>query len=129
MKVLVFGNRLYGGDVAALDVADALQGMPGVEFVECDTAEDIERHGPHLVILDTAIGIDNVVVLDSVDKIEKTKPYSMHDFDLGIMLRLLLKTGKIGSVRIIAVPAHCDREKGAGEVKKLLTSILSSGSA
>ena len=129
MKVLVFGNRLYSGDIAALNVADALRGMPGVEFVECDTAEDIERYGPNLVILDTAVGIDRVVLLDGVDKIEKAKPYSMHDFDLGIMLRLLLKAKKIDSVAIIAVPAHYGPEKGAGEVKKLLTSILSSGSA
>lgn len=128
-KILVFGNRLVGVDYAALEVADILSGMPGVEFVECDSAENIERYGPRLIILDTAVGIERPVVLDSVDRIEQTKPYSMHDFDLGIMLRLLLKAKKIESVTIIAVPAQYDPQKAAGEVRAFITSILSSGSA
>jgi Ni,Fe-hydrogenase maturation factor len=121
--ILVFGNPLVKGDSAALKVAELLKGEKNLELVECDTAEDIERFGPDLLILDTAQGIDKVMLMTDLERIEQTRPYSMHDFDLGITLKLLMKMGKIKSVKIIAVPAKCDVKKAVSEVKRMLAAI------
>lgn len=122
-KILVFGNALFKADSLALKVADSLRGMPGFEFVECDAAEDLERFGPDLLILDAAVGIKKVVLLDNLDQLENSPSYSMHDLDLALSLKLLMKLGKLRSVRIIALPMGMPITSVVDKVKELLGSV------
>ncbi|MEK6979703.1 MAG: hypothetical protein AABW86_05755 [Candidatus Micrarchaeota archaeon] len=127
MKILVFGNALVKKDSLALSVAHALEHDAelrgkGIEFVEFDTAENLEDEGPDITILDVASGIKKVTELTDMDRLEKSPSYSMHDFDLAVTLKLLKKIGKIKTVRIIAIPSVYEKKRAVKEVKEALTS-------
>lgn len=125
MKVLAFGNPLVKQDSIALDLLPALkEKFPQVEFKEFDVAEDLEREGRDLVILDTAQGIQETVLLTDLNALAEGKPYSMHDFDLNITLKLLKKMRKIDSVKIIAIPQENHKEALEGAVE-IISSLLS----
>ncbi len=121
MKFLVFGNPLVKEDSIALQVAQKLRGK--FEFRIIDAAEDMEQEGKNLVILDAAEGIEKVTLLDGIGMLETGKIYSMHDFDIALMLKLLKKIGKMESVKIIAIPKNYGLEKAADEAETLLASI------
>lgn len=124
MKVLVFGNVLVDGDALPLRLMPRLREIfPYLEFKEFDTAENLEGEGRDLVILDTALGIEIVTLIDDVDMLQVSKTCSMHDFDLPITLRILLKLKAIDSVKIIAVPAGYQESKAVAEISQILASI------
>ncbi|MFH1785905.1 MAG: hypothetical protein ABH842_05745 [Candidatus Micrarchaeota archaeon] len=126
MKILVFGNLLVKQDSLALKLMKKLsKEFPEIEFKECDGAESIESEGKNLLILDVAQGIKKVTILNGMDDLEVTHPYSMHDFDLSITLRILKKIKVIDSVRIIAIPMHYKEKQAFEEVSKILSTLLS----
>ena len=126
MKVLVFGNPLVKKDSIALRLVPALRkAFPGVEFKEFDGAENLEAEGGDLLILDPADGLREVSLLEGTGALETGKAYSMHDFDLAITLKLLLKMGRIRSVRIIAVPSSFPPRKALPGVRRTISSLLS----
>jgi Ni,Fe-hydrogenase maturation factor len=126
MKILVFGNPLVGKDSIALRILPRLRkAFPGVEFKEFDAAENLEAEGKDLVILDAAEGIREVVLIEDLEALGTGKIYSMHDFDLAITLKLLMKLGKLRSVRIIAVPSSLSAAKAFEGASRLLSSSLS----
>lgn len=131
IRILVFGNALVKEDSLPLRLLPLLRKkFPNLEFKELDAVENMEEEGKDPIILDSAKGISKVVLLEDKDisKIESASVYSLHDFDLGMTLKLLKKMGKINSVKLIAVPAEYDKKKALSEVGVILTS-LSSGSA
>ena len=124
MKVLVFGNPLLENDSLPLELLPELRDkFPNIEFKEIDPTEDLEKQGRHLVILDSVEGIDEVIILDSIEQLHANKIYSMHDFDLAYNLKLLKKIGKVDSVKIIGVPMGGDREKILNGIKELIEKI------
>jgi hypothetical protein len=66
MKVYVFGNPDFEGDVAALEVARKLEGtVARVEFVEVSPNEDLPFvDEDNVIILDAVRGIDKVTLID-----------------------------------------------------------------
>jgi len=121
MKVLVFGNLLLENDSLPLRLLPKLrERFFDVEFKEVDPTEGLESEGRDLVILDSVEGIDEVMVIDSIERLHANRVCSMHDFDLGYNLKLLKKVGKIDSVRIIGVPMGI----GEGEAMNQIQSIL-----
>jgi len=125
-KVLVFGNPLVDADSIALRLMPLLaEKFPEFSFKEFDAAENLENEGRDLIILDSAIGLDGVTLIESLDGLISAKTYSMHDFDLALTLKLLRKMGKIDSVKIIAVPASCPLRKALLGASRLLSSLLS----
>ncbi len=121
-KILVFGNALVDKDSLALAISRELRSKR-FEFVECDSAENIEQFEKDLLILDVAEGIKSVCLVDDLSKLETFHAYSLHDFDLTMTLKLMKKIGKINSVRIIAIPVHYDKKKAVAEVTKILNSL------
>lgn len=125
LKVLVFGNPLVEKDRIALRLLPALRKrFPAVQFKEFDAAENLEAEGRDLVILDSAEGISRVMLIDDLSALSSGPVYSMHDFDLSITLKLLLKMGAIDSVRIIAVPSRLGLRKALSGCSELLSSLL-----
>ena len=121
MKVLVFGNLLLENDSLPLRLLPKLrERFFDVEFKEVDPTEGLESEGRDLVILDSVEGIDEVMVIDSIERLHANRVCSMHDFDLGYNLKLLKKVGKIDSVRIIGVPMGI----GEGEALDQIQSIF-----
>ncbi len=100
--------------------------FPDNEFIEFDAAEDLEREGRELLILDAVEGIPDVLVLglEDVDKVLAPKAYSMHDFDLGVTLKLLNKMGMLDSVKIVGVPTGMGAEEAFPKVCAALKAIL-----
>lgn len=130
-RVLVFGNPLVEKDSVPLKIIGRLrEKFPEVEFVEFDAAEDLEREGGELLIIDAVDGIDDVRVLglEDVDKIMAPKAYSMHDFDLGVTLKLLKKMKMIDSVAVIGVPTTMGAEDAFPRTVEALKATLPSGS-
>ena len=125
MKILVFGNTLVESDSLPIRMLPGLRrAFRGVEFKEYDTSENLEEEGRDLTILDTAFGIGNVTLIDDLDSLQMSKTCSMHDFDLPITLRILLKLEAIDSVRIIAVPAGYPLNKAIEESKEIIDRLL-----
>lgn len=119
-KIFVFGNSLIENDSLALKIAKRLKGkVKGIKFEAVESLDDVEQK-ENLYIMDVAFGIEKVQVIENLEKLETKQPVSGHDFDLAIELKLLKKIGRIGKVKIIAIPAKYDLNKAVEEVKEML---------
>ena len=123
--ILVSGNPLVPEDSIALKVMPRLQErFPNAEFREFDSAENLEDAGRGLIILDAAKGIDYVTLLEGVENLEQSKVYSMHDFDLSVTLRILLKIKAIDSVKLVAIPSDYPEGKALEEAGRIISTLL-----
>jgi Ni,Fe-hydrogenase maturation factor len=107
----IFGNPLLDFDSLPLKLAPKLRKIfPDIDFVIADPNENLKPVNKELVIIDTIEGIDKVIVLDDIEKIQTQKLYTLHDFDLGFNLKLLQKIGKLEKIKIIGVPMKGDEK-------------------
>ncbi len=121
IRVLVFGNILVEEDSLPLRLIHKLrEEFSNFEFVEFDPAENLESEGPDLIIIDAVEGIEKVMVFTDVDSFQKTKRFSLHDFDLGMTLKLMQKLGKLNSVKIFGIPMNYDEQAAFVELKTFL---------
>lgn len=126
MKILVFGNILVREDSLALRILPKLvSAFPKIEFKELDAAENVESEGKDLIILDVAKGIETPMIIDDLNSLDLSNIYSMHDFDIAITLKLLLKHKKINSIKIIALPTALEESLALDGAKKLISTLLS----
>ncbi|MBI5223549.1 hypothetical protein HY990_03945 [Candidatus Micrarchaeota archaeon] len=124
MEILVFGNPLVQKDSLALHLTSQLrEKFPAIEFIEFDSAENLEDQGRDLVILDVADGIKKVELIEDLSFLEKSPSYSMHDFDLALTLKLLKKMKKLDSIKIIAIPTSYDLKKAYNETVNVILSL------
>jgi len=128
MRVLVFGNPIAREDSAAVRAAEKLRGkLKGVEFAYFDTAEDLEREGEELVILDAVAGLSSPRLIELSELELPQRPLSLHGFDLLWSLLLLKKLGKIKKATIIGVPAAKPVGKSLPGVHRLIKTIGKGG--
>jgi len=122
MKILVFGNPLIEEDSLPLRILPALRKQfPEIEFKEFDPSEELHEEGRNLIILDAVQGIEKVIIISDTKQLNTDAPrYSLHDFDLGITLKLLKKMDLIDSVKIIGVPMEMKEEEAVKEVVKAI---------
>ena len=119
-KIFVVGNALVEKDSLALKVAEKLkEKVKGLEFEAVESLDDVENK-KDLYIMDVAFGIEKVQLIKDLEKLETKQPVSGHDFDLAMELKLLKKIGRIGKVKIVAIPAEYDLDKAVEEVKELV---------
>lgn len=125
--ILVFGNPLVNEDSLALKIADKLITISEIsekfKFIKSDSLENLEEYGENLLILDVAENIKKVELITDLNQLEQNKIYSMHDFDLGFNLKLLMKLGKIKTVKIIAIPMNYETEKAISEIKNIILGL------
>ena len=125
MKILVFGNPLVEKDSLPLKLLPLLRKeFSEITFSEFDAAENLENQGKDLIILDAVEGIEKVTMIEDIDVIKNERKYSLHDFDLGMTLKLLKKMKKIDSVRILGIPVNYEEKKAFEELKKLIATLL-----
>ena len=123
--ILVSGNPLVPEDSIALRIVARLQKrFPNAEFREFDSAENLGDAGRDLIIMDAAKGIGHVTLLEGVDNLEQSKVYSMHDFDLSVTLRILLKIKAIDSVKVVAIPSDYPEKKAVEEAAGIISTLL-----
>ncbi len=124
-KVFVFGNSLVEKDSLALKVAERLKGkVKDIEFEAVESLDDVEKKGD-LYIMDVAFGIEKVQLIENLEKLQTKQPVSGHDFDLAMELKLFKKIGRIGKVKIVAIPAEYDLDRAVAETKNVLLSLFS----
>ncbi|MDI6777639.1 MAG: hypothetical protein QMD77_00445 [Patescibacteria group bacterium] len=101
----IFGNPLLDFDNLPLKLAPKLRKtFPEMDFVIADPSENLEPITGKLIIIDTVEGIEKVILIDDLEKIQTDKIYSLHDFDLAFNLKLFQKIGKLKKIKIIGVP-------------------------
>jgi hypothetical protein len=111
MKIFVFGNEDLKEDNLPLRILPQLKKyFPNIDFVLQDPNEEWEiendSQNSEIVIIDTAVGIKEVTIFDSLEKFVRPPRIGMHDFDALTNLRFLFKLGKIKKVKIIAIPPN-----------------------
>jgi len=125
MKVSVFGNPDLKEDSLAVKLVPELKiEFPGVEFKVEDPVEGLKPPKNGLwVILDVAEGVDKIRVFEDIDKLVDERRVSLHDYDVGMELKLLKKLGKIKKLKIVAVPMEMKKSRALKEIKDVLLTI------
>jgi len=124
-KVYLLGNSLFEQDSLPVKLLPKLQkNLPNFEFAHLDPTENLPEQ-EHLILIDTILNSKKICTLSEseIEKIQKSPTISMHDFDLGLQLRLAKKLGQIKKVTIIGVPPQT--EKNEKEIIKKISEILS----
>lgn len=123
MRIYCFGNRLLEQDSLPLILMPELQReFPEVEFIEANSPDDIEDES-EINILDTVKGIDRARLMDSIDGLCCGRNCSLHDFDLGMTLKLMQKMGKLRKIKIIGIPMDYPKTKALPEIKRLIKEL------
>lgn len=120
-KIYIFGNPLLPFDSLPIKLAPRLAAaLPEFEFIVVDPNENLKPENKELIIIDAVEGIDEVVVINDIDKIKTEKIYSLHDFDLGYNLKLLQKLGELERVKILGIPMYGDETMVFEQLTRLL---------
>jgi len=122
MKVSVFGNPDLDKDSLVVRMVPKLKKkLPEIEFKVEDPVEGLKPAKKGLwVILDVAEGIEEVRVIEDVERLVDERRVSLHDYDVAMELKLLKKLGKMGEVKIMMVGMEMgEKEALVGVVKKL----------
>jgi Ni,Fe-hydrogenase maturation factor len=125
MNVYVFGNKYVQEDKRAIEVASELEDtVEDISFVLVKPNEDVPFvDEPQVVILDTVLGIQEVVVEgEGIEALLLSPRGSVHDFDLAFQLRYLRELGKLGEVTVIGIPQ--EREVDYLLIKSILRKLV-----
>ena len=122
--IYIVGNEAVEEDSLPVRLLPKLaKSFPGIDFVQFDPTESISDK--NLILIDTIANVEEVVVVSDIDSIEQNRSYSLHDFDLGLSLKIMKKLGKTGDVTIIGVPPDMDEEKAVVEMGSIISNLLS----
>lgn len=122
--ISVFGNEIDNHDNTAIQCLPLLKKkFLDIEFVAQDPTESLEPLGDPWVIIDTAIGIDHLTVVESLDQLEYVKGSSVHDFDVYMELRLKAKLAPLPKLKIILVPQGDDPHHAVEHIEEILLAI------
>jgi Ni,Fe-hydrogenase maturation factor len=118
--VFVFGNPDLPMDALPIRIIPQLvASRPNLNFVVKDPNEDWDIP-EMLVVIDTVVGIDRVMLFDGLDAFAPFAHVSVHDFDAYTNLRFLKKLGKLKSVHIIGIPVGTEEDLAVSRVLELL---------
>ncbi len=122
MKIYCFGNEFLEYDSLAKVIADEIK-IKDIEFIKCNSPEDIFLEEEKIIILDVVEEIKEVVLIDDIDQLKDNQITSLHDFDLSFFLKLKKELGEIKEVKIIGIPMKGDKEKIKSSIIKLIKEI------
>lgn len=123
--ISVFGNEIDSHDNTAIQLLPLLrESFPQLTFIVQDPTESISPLSDPWIILDTAIGIDHVTMISSLDDLEQVKGSSVHDFDVYMELRLQAKLKPLPNLAIILVPQGDDIHHAAEHVEEILLTLF-----
>lgn len=126
-KILVFGNPLVEKDKLPLELIPYLtKRFPDIEFKEFDSIEDLQDEGSVIYIIDSVENIENVTIIYNIDQIEISNSlYTIHDMDLGYMLKLMKKVNMIDKVIIFGIPINTlSKKEILNQLEEKIRSIL-----
>jgi hypothetical protein len=128
-KIFVFGNEDLKEDILPLRILPELKKFfPKIQFEIKDPNEEWEiendSQNSEIIIIDTAVGIKEVTIFESLEKFARPPRVGMHDFDALTNLRFLQKLGKIKKVKIIAIPSHISESEAIKNCERYLVAAL-----
>lgn len=123
MEILLFGNPSMELDNLAIKVGVELEREGRSVRHLVDPLELLDVNLAESLILDVAVGIDDVKLIDNVDRLVLGRLCSLHDFDMAYFLKLLKQMGKLDAVRIVALPQSMSLEEALEKVRKTLRRI------
>ncbi len=119
----MLGNPILEEDSIAIKIANILKNeMNEYTFIYYDPAEPLPQEP---IFLDVSPDVKKVELIDNVEKLQEPKAYTLHDFDLALLLKIMKEIGKVKNIKIIVVPLVDDSKlkKIAKEVKKTLEKL------
>ena len=122
-KIYVLGNPILEEDSIAIKIANMLKKeMKGCTFIYYDPAEPLP---PEPIFLDVSPDVKKVELIEDVERLQEPKAYTLHDFDLAFLLKIMKEIGKIKKIKIIVVPSvdESKLKNMVKEVKKMLESL------
>lgn len=124
MKVSVFGNPDLTSDSLPLRLlTDLEKELPQVEFIHQDPNEECQPlDSKEWWIIDTIKGINKVELIEDIDKFKNQPRVTMHDFDLGMQLKLIKKINPDLKIRIIGVPEAGEAHRIINEIVRILST-------
>ncbi|MBI4738795.1 hypothetical protein HY772_04495 [Candidatus Woesearchaeota archaeon] len=123
INIYVCGNPLVKDDSLPLRILSTMRKKnPNVAFIEFDPTEDLPCE-KEFVCIDTVINAKDVLLLTDIDTFVATKALSLHDFDLGLNLKLAKKMGWLKEVKIIGVPPRMPAEEAVEKIGKIIASL------
>ena len=123
MRVYVCGNPLVEVDSLPVRLLPKLRSrLSSVDFIEFDPTEDLPKEQT-LVFVDTVINAKEVLLIDDIERFVQTKALSLHDFDLGLNLKLAKKMGSVKKVFIIGVPPDISEKKAVDRIVEIMSSL------
>ena len=123
VKLLVFGNPALEIDNLAVKVGKELE-KEGREVLHLENPMGLlDMDLNEYVILVVAVGINEVKLIDNVDKLVLGRLCSLHDMDMAYFLKLLKALGKLDTVRIIALPQGAQLEESLAAARELLHKL------
>ena len=124
-RIFVFGNPRVRADSLPLWILPKLRKrFPKIEFVVADPTEMLDYSGEEVWILDSATGIADLTIFEHLSAFQSSPHVSVHDYDLALELKLLQKLGKLGKVRIVALPTTMGESEALARVSSCLTSLF-----
>jgi hypothetical protein len=126
-KIYILGNPLLEFDSLPIRLKPQLEKeFPGMAFEIIDPNENLHPENRILVIIDTAINIEEPAIIDNMEDLELSPRYSMHDLDLAFTLKLLAKVGVLDKAWIIGLPPVYDPEAALQKVSAFINKIRGS---
>lgn len=123
MTVFIFGNPDLPQDALPLRLMPELRAkFPSITFAVKDPNEEWDVP-PHLVVIDTVVGIDHVQEFEDLQPFVRSPRVSLHDFDALAQLRFLQKLGKLQQVTVIGVPPTITSIEASAAVTAALSRL------
>ena len=122
MKRIIYclGNPLIQKDSLPLKLMPHLKAiLPSYNFEVFDPTE-VSDISDNSIFLDTVTGINKVKIFTGLKYFLLSPRNSVHDYDIPLLLGLMLKLGKIKKFKIIGVPANYSFEEAYESVKGCL---------
>lgn len=118
----VFGNPDVKEDSLVVGLMPELKKkFPKIEFMIEDPSEGLKPPEKGTwVILDVAKGVDKIRVFEDLGKLVTEKRVSLHDYDVSMELKLLKRLGRVGKLKIVAVPIKMDKKKALENIIRIL---------
>jgi hypothetical protein len=123
--IYILGNSLIPNDAIPLRILPKLRRQfPKINFIHFDPTEELPENLKELILIDSVVNIIQVTVFNSLEEFENSPRNSVHDYDLSLDLKLLIKLGRMQKVKIIGIPGTYNQQKALKEVSEIINSIL-----
>jgi len=119
-KIYVLGNPILEEDSLTLKIAKVLRCKYEIE--EFDPLEDIKEET--CILIDVSPDVEKVVVTQDIEILQTRKIYTLHDFDLALLLKLKKEIGQLKKITLIILPQKGNIDQIAIEVEEILNKLL-----